>query len=176
MEELFVRMIYDFSSYRWIDAFMGLLSRWGYKLMIVSFLICLVSKKTRRTGLSAIFAVLGGLGVTRLVRWLYPRERPFIVYEDITPLIAKEATSSFPSEQALITGVFIVFLWTMKGRLKWIFLTLSLITALSRVYVGHHYLSDVIVGLALGAGLFISFQHLSPFQIRPFQMKRKGSV
>ncbi|GEM_PF-1687299 len=68
---------------------------------------------------------------------------------------------SFPSGHAAVTGSVSAYLMGFVGRKKDFALALMAIAvALSRVYLGMHYLSDVIVGLALGVaiGRFVLFE------------------
>ncbi len=88
------------------------------------------------------------------VKWFTQRPRP----EDMAPVI--EASSSFPSGSSAIAVVVfatLAYLALAMGRnraARWapVLLALALITlvAFSRLYLGVHYLSDVIAGAALG--------------------------
>ncbi|SFK16067.1 hypothetical protein SAMN04487936_10873 [Halobacillus dabanensis] len=104
MDEVLLRWIYDFSEVDLVDQIMIFFSSWGYKGMIIAFLLMAIMKRTRKAGLAVIAGTVVGLIITRTIRYLMPRERPFVVFEDIPALIAKEASASFPSEQGLIAG------------------------------------------------------------------------
>jgi membrane-associated phospholipid phosphatase len=75
------------------------------------------------------------------------------------PLTVVQLGGSFPSGHALRTGFFLTFLavllWQGGGRGRRAAavgaLLLALFIAYTRVYVGDHWLSDVVAGLALGA-------------------------
>ncbi len=75
------------------------------------------------------------------------------------PLVSVQTPGAFPSGHALRTGFFCTFLAVLAhlrggaaGRLgTWFFILFALLTGYSRVYVGDHWLSDVVAGLVLGA-------------------------
>ncbi len=75
------------------------------------------------------------------------------------PLVTVPTPGAFPSGHALRTGFFGTFLAVLAqlrggaaGRLgAWFFMLFALLAGYSRVYVGDHWLSDVVAGLVLGA-------------------------
>ncbi|WP_442788841.1 phosphatase PAP2 family protein [Halobacillus sp. HZG1] len=129
--------------------------------MMALFIFLAFSKTTRKLGIAAIASSVMGLVISRIVRWVAPRERPFIALEEVSPLIEKEASASFPSEQALIVGIFIALLWLMENSFKWTGIFLGSMILVSRVYLGHHYVSDVVIGAVLGISLFVTTNKLS---------------
>ncbi|REJ08870.1 phosphatase PAP2 family protein [Halobacillus trueperi] len=173
MDKAFVSWIYDFSEAEWVDALMIFFSSWGYKAIIASFFLLVLLKTTRKLGLTAIAASVMGLVISRTIRWIAPRERPFAALEEITPLIEKEASASFPSEQALFVGIFIALLWVIGSRLKWVGCLLGFVILVSRVYLGHHYVSDVLIGAVLGGVLFVTvYKFFSSRQSFPVEKEK----
>ncbi len=84
-----------------------------------------------------------------LLKNLIQRPRPFIT-KNITPLIARPNSYSMPSGHAATSFAAAVVLSSFFPQYTiWFYLLASLI-ALSRVYVGVHYMSDVIVGSVIG--------------------------
>ncbi|RWZ59011.1 phosphatase PAP2 family protein [Halobacillus fulvus] len=146
-------LFYDASDWGWIDQFMIGLSGWGYKGVILLILLFLFFQRTRRLGMVGLTAGVCGFLITQLIRLLIPRERPFVAVEEVVALIPKEASSSFPSAQGLLAGIFIGMLWLLPGKWRWGGLATGVLIMISRVYVGHHYLSDVLVGGLIGTTL-----------------------
>ncbi len=77
------------------------------------------------------------------------------------PLTSVQLPGSYPSGHAMRTAFFLVFLgvllWTQGSRLARVasvgLLIPALAVAYSRIYMGHHWPSDVVAGLILGASI-----------------------
>jgi undecaprenyl-diphosphatase len=109
------------------------------------------SKSVRRHILaSAGFAFLIGLAVNQVILLFAHRLRPYDA--GITRLIIeKSADPSFPSDHATaavaIASVFILAGWRKQG---FAFRLAALFIMVSRVFVGTHYISDVLGGAIIG--------------------------
>lgn len=100
-----------------------------------------------------------GAAVSGAVAWLasegigllYFRPRPFAVLANARLLIAKSPLDkSFPSDHASIAFALASAVWFVDRRWGGVLLTVAAVIALARVFVGVHYLSDVIAGGLLG--------------------------
>lgn len=80
----------------------------------------------------------------------FSRLRPCQVLDYVRILIPCGAGKSFPSAHAANNFAVATVLAYSYRQYKWIFYTIALLIAFSRVYVGVHYPSDVIVGSAIG--------------------------
>lgn len=106
----------------------------------------------RRLGWTLIAALGVTLVVTLLLQLVVGRARP----EGVRTLMAVPAFASFPSGHASLLAATAAVLLCAAWRRLWLWAALpalALLVALSRVYVGHHYPSDVLAGLVLGVGL-----------------------
>ena len=81
------------------------------------------------------------------------RQRPPLADSHVHPLITVPHDPSMPSGHAMMAFTGAVFLGAVVPRFRWPLLVLAAGIALSRVYLGVHYPSDVLVGAALGAGI-----------------------
>ena len=112
-------------------------------------------KPTRKAGAVALLALLlGFLGTNVLLKPLVQRPRPYTVVEDLVPLLTSRDPNSFPSGHtcaAFAAGL--TWAYTLPDRRARKFaVVLAVCMGLSRLYVGVHYPSDVLVGALVGSG------------------------
>jgi undecaprenyl-diphosphatase len=139
-----------------LDGLMPLLS--GRSLLPIGVAaVAALTLKMGRRGLAAVLclAIAISLGeslvISPLKDWL-ARPRPFLTLPDVRLLVGRGGSGSMPSAHAAnwfcVTTVLALF-WRPTLALT---LPLALLVALSRVYTGVHYPSDILVGGLLGAG------------------------
>ncbi len=106
--------------------------------------VVLAAWRSPRRGVVLLTAVLSGLlGV--LLQFTLMRARP-----EVAELFwAAPSTPSFPSGHAVIAAA-VAALETLRTR-RWGFAAWALAIAASRLGLAHHFLSDVVVGLTIGA-------------------------
>ena len=89
--------------------------------------------------------------VVNNLKKLVGRERPFLVLEGVRCLVGKGGSGSFPSAHAAnwFAGLAVALVYY---RRSWRFmLPLAVLVAVSRVYNGVHYPSDIVAGAIIGA-------------------------
>ncbi|HYX87181.1 MAG TPA: phosphatase PAP2 family protein [Gaiellales bacterium] len=79
------------------------------------------------------------------------RDRPPVADPAVHALIPVPSDPSMPSGHAVMAFAGAVLLGVVASRLRWPLGALAVAIAVSRVYLGVHYPSDVIVGAAVGA-------------------------
>ncbi len=123
-------------------------------LFIALGLLLLLFRSTRKGGAAALTSMLFGLFVTNLtVKPLVSRPRPWVVMENFPPLVAEHDPCSFPSGHSCSAFAFAVALCLTLPR-RWMKVTalcMAVVMALSRLYVGVHFPSDVLAGALIGA-------------------------
>lgn len=121
-------------------------------IWIILSVILLFPRKTRRAGLLSLLALLGSLCVTNLVLKNYvARVRPYEVIQGLQCLIPAQRDWSFPSGHASASFASAVSVY--KSSPRWLGVPVMLLAfaiSLSRLYVGVHYPSDVLVGMVIG--------------------------
>ena len=136
-----------------------------YPLVIVLGFVLFLCKKPRA---AVCFLLMEGVGATVQVvlKAIISRPRPYVTYPEINNLL-QASNSSFPSGHSITCMMAVVMLWVMlseskmlnKGKLICrLGLILALILcALNRMYLGQHYISDVLAGyvIALAIGMSI---------------------
>jgi undecaprenyl-diphosphatase len=100
--------------------------------------------------LMALTGILGVL-IYKLLKQTLVRERPFITHSGISLHGAPLDRYSFPSGHTLHA---VAFTWQAVAHfpgLAWVLVPFTTLVAASRVVLGLHYPTDVLVGAALGA-------------------------
>ncbi|WP_404456651.1 phosphatase PAP2 family protein [Virgibacillus necropolis] len=98
------------------------------------------------------------MGINYLITLLYSRPRPFMLH-DITLLIEKAPSASFPSDTTTIAFAAASAIWLIYRKLGWGILVVAVLVAVSRIFVGHHYPTDVFAGSVIGlCSTFICWQ------------------
>lgn len=162
----------------WLILFMLLATYWGSAITIssISALVVIylyIQKNYRR--LSQLFVVLiGTTATTFIIKYIFARERPEGAFYN-------ESSYSFPSGHAALSMAlygFLIYLLIKHphrhGRIFLITLLSSIIilVGLSRLYLGVHYPSDVIVGYAVGFVWILLSPLISKLKIWHLQGKK----
>lgn len=115
---------------------------------ILCAVVLLAIPKTRKTGYAAVLSLIFGVIVTNLLlKNIVARPRPFAEIEALIPLIAKPTDFSFPSGHTTASfAVALVMLRMLPKKIGIPAVVLAALVAFSRLYLGVHYPTDVLVG------------------------------
>ena len=144
-------------------------------IILTAVLLCF--RKTRKAGVVSAAALIGSLLVNNvcLKNWV-GRVRPYEVVDGLKILIAAPADPSFPSGHSGASFASAVAIFQCVPR-KWgvPLLILAVLIALSRLYVGVHYPTDVLAGTVIGILLGILAKREVEAVIR-YREKKRGTV
>ena len=109
--------------------------------------------KGRRAGIATALASLSASYVVqRMMKPIFRRRRPFVDREVLVVGI-KPADASFPSGHTAASFAAATALTTFYPGAAPMVFTLAAGVGMSRVYLGHHFPSDVAVGAMVGGGI-----------------------
>lgn len=118
----------------------------------------LFSKKTRNIGILSLLALFLSVIMDNVIlKNVIARSRPFDVVEGLTCLIKKPTDYSFPSGHtgSSFAAAVVLFL-NFPKKYSFSALILAFLIGFSRLYVGVHYLSDVIGGAVIGTMIAVT--------------------
>lgn len=151
-----MRRIFTLRRIHWLTWLMKAASRLGdWPLWVVTGLCLLASGQLsyQRTALAAGLAV--GLSVLLFmgVKNLVGRPRPFESWQGLTSLLPAPDKFSFPSGHTMTAFAVCAVLSEGVPLLGIPFLIMAVTIGCSRVFLGMHYPTDVLVGALLGSAL-----------------------
>ena len=119
----------------------------GYALFGLILILFLILKKFDKIP-ALILSFILYFSLTSLIKIIVARPRPFV---ELKNNLVDDINSyrSFPSGHATSAAAIIPF-FSFNKKLYYAWFIIAIIISLSRVYLGVHYLSDVIAGFMLG--------------------------
>jgi undecaprenyl-diphosphatase len=146
-----------------LDQLMIEVTTFGVPFMVLLVALQWWSKRPREykrhVCVAAGLSFLLGLLLAQIMLLFVHRMRPYDA--GVSHLIVAPTVDwSFPSDHA-IASLAIVFAFALQGLRRWsfIFLALAALVCFSRIYVGMHYVSDILggAGIALIAAYFVKW-------------------
>lgn len=157
MDEAILLFIQENLRFAWLNGpmiFAGTLANHGIFWLALGVLLTVIPK-TRKFGIYALASIaFCFLFNNLLIKNLVARPRPYTHIPELVMLMPLPGDFSFPSGHSCASFAAAgSFLWNCRGKwnwLRWSALALAIWIAYSRLYVGVHYPTDVLVGSAIG--------------------------
>lgn len=126
-----------------IDLFMILISnKIRYLYIFVLLFMWFKNESSNKAARNSVVSIGISLIIHTIIKLFYYKPRPF-VYQRVGILIPSKMDSSFPSKHTMLVFALStsIFLYNrVLGAIMW---GLSVLTGVSRIWVGHHYPSDI---------------------------------
>lgn len=132
--------------------------------IILSCILC-INKKTRRVGILSLIALVASFLIDNIIlKNLVARIRPYELVSKVQCLIEKQNDYSFPSGHtgSAFAAAMVMFFKLPKKYSIWCVI-FAFIIGFSRLYLGVHYPSDVIMGAVIGTIIAIIVVKLERF-------------
>lgn len=142
-----------FHHHIWLNELMKFISSCGDFGMswLVIILITNMIDQTRQMSIDMLIALIGATLIGQVtIKTLVKRKRPCHTHNDVTMLIPIPSDMSFPSGHTTSSFACSTVMMFFNPWLGMIGYTYAIFTAISRLYLFVHYLSDVICGMLLG--------------------------
>jgi len=142
------------STNPWIRKSFRLISRLGDGIFWYGLMIVLLVRYQAVALLAVLHMIVVGLVCTVIYKWLKRkthRPRPFDTHRAISCAAAPLDQFSFPSGHTLHAVAFSIVTLAYFPALVWLLVPFTALVALSRLVLGLHYPSDVLVGVLIGA-------------------------
>lgn len=139
-----------------VRRFFSAVSRLGdYPAWIIFGLICASGQDSGvgRFVVQTLLTAGAGVLVYKLLKERLVRERPYIRHGDIVCGAVPLDRYSFPSGHTLHAISFTVLYGAFEPMLLWVLAPFAALVVASRIILGLHYPSDVLVGGTIGAAL-----------------------
>ena len=113
-------------------------------------------RRCPRAAVSALLAIGASALLVTVLKQTVDRARPSLADSGIDPIGIVPASASFPSGHAATAFAAAVAVGLVHPRLRRPLLAVAAVVALSRVYLGVHYVLDVLAGAVLGVAVGIA--------------------
>lgn len=154
-DDYFINLINAKIKNKYLDIFMYRITDLGGAIFITVFTLSLVifgSPRNKLVGVEALLALAISQIIVHSLKRLLNRERPYKILEQLNTFGIDLSDYSFPSGHTTASFSLATSLALNIPRFTIIVLFLAMLIAISRIYLGVHYPTDVVAGLILGVG------------------------
>ena len=139
------------------DLFFNFISFMGEEYVYIILLTIVYYAYDKKLGEMLGYVLIVSTALNTILKHIFSAERPFAKYPDRVDNLRPHTSPgySFPSghTQVFTSVIFSIGFYVKKNSVLSIVAGLSLLMAISRMYLGVHFLEDVFVSLVLGVSL-----------------------
>ncbi|AAM25640.1 MAG: Membrane-associated phospholipid phosphatase [Caldanaerobacter subterraneus] len=130
-----------------------------FTVFVTVFLALFGKNNVKTSAIEALFSLISSHLFVQLLKRKYTRPRPYMVLANANTFRQLLKDYSFPSGHATASFSLAMTFSIFFPNLAIIFVSLAVLVGLSRIYMGLHYPSDVLMGSTIG----IAFAYLTHF-------------
>lgn len=143
-------------SVSFLDKFFSIITNVNNWYIAYIILLCVVFINGGKRGKIAVVLVILLIIATdqlghKIFKEIFQRIRPCNTLSDVIAPLGCNGTYSFPSNHALNNFAAAMFFTRLFPKFKWILFIIASLVAISRVYLGLHYPSDIAGGAIIGS-------------------------
>lgn len=165
------RALYFGTRNRFFNVLMPFLSiaanRGAIHMIVGALLMGLGNGAVRRAGAAMLICTgVAGILAEGTIKFIWKRKRPFMVMDDVKPLVPAKRLRrrpSFPSGHAAGYMAAATAVAIFIPAAAYIALPIAVLGSFSRIYNGVHFPSDVIAGMAIGVATAFAVAAFIPF-------------
>ena len=152
---LLLRFINTHDPIPLLDSLMVFMTQKGYLFFLFIWLLTVIKEKKKAFLVLILSTIAWGMAdaTGNLLKYIIERPRPFDSIDYIRLLVGKGTSYSFPSNHAMTSFAVATVLGYFHRYLRLPAFIIAIVVALSRIYVGVHYPSDVLGGAFLGIAI-----------------------
>ena len=137
----------------WLDSANIFLAKYLLYILVIAlglFAVLNLKKYWKVVFVSLVAGVVARFIVGTIIRFLWFKERPFVVLH-LIPLIDKDPSeASFPSGHMLFLFAISTVIYLYNKKIGWGFYIASAIIGIARIYVRVHWPVDIFMGAIIG--------------------------
>ncbi|MGB9781214.1 phosphatase PAP2 family protein [Caldanaerobacter sp.] len=130
----------------------------AFTIFVTIFLAFFGKNSVRTSAIEALFSLVSSHLFVQFLKKKYSRLRPYMVFRDTNTFRQLLRDYSFPSGHATASFSLAMTFSMFFPNLAIIFIPVAVLVGLSRIYMGLHYPSDVLMGFLIGM-TFSYFTH-----------------
>lgn len=154
-DDIFIELINRKMKHRYLDAIMYRVTNLGgaiFSSLLVLILIIIGSSDVKLIGFEALSVLVISQVIVHALKKILSRERPYKIIEQLNTFGINLKDYSFPSGHTTASFSIATAIAVNIPRLSILVFTIAIIVAISRIYLGVHYPTDVAAGIFLGIG------------------------